>query len=327
MSRGRRIALGAALLLLATAGAGAAYETAARRRAAREFAPPGRLVDVGGRRIHMDCRGTGSPTVVLEAGLDTFGALGWMPVHDPLAAVTRTCAYSRAGMMWSDAAPGAFDSRRAAADLHAALAAAGERAPWVMVGHSLGGPYALAFTGRYPREVAGLVLVDASHPDQTRGARPPPLLRRARNAAILAAAPVLARLGVARLAPLRRAPDEWPPQMAAAHAAYFPTSGTALAKEARALDATLGTAGRARRLGDRPLVVLTATIGDPEHAAAWKRMQVDQATWSTRGRQRMVDATHYIHFDRPEAVAGAVEEVVAEVRKAGASSSSAAARP
>lgn len=326
MSRGRRILRFAALLLLATAGAGAVYEAVARRRAAREFTPPGRLVDVGGRRIHMDCRGTGSPTVVLEAGLDTFGAWGWMPVHDSLAAVTRTCAYSRTGMMWSDSAPGAFDSRRAAGDLHAALAASGERAPWVLVGHSLGGPYALAFTGRYPAEVAGLVLVDASHPDQTRGARPP-LPRRARNAAILAAAPVLARLGVARLAPVRRAPDEWPPRMAAAHAAFFPTSGTALAKEARALDATLRTAGRARRLGDRPLVVLTATIGDPQHAAAWNRMQADQATWSTRGRQRMVDATHYIHFDRPEAVVGAVEEVVAEVRKAGAPSSAATARP
>jgi pimeloyl-ACP methyl ester carboxylesterase len=328
MRRIRRFALWAGALLVVAAVVGAVYETAARRRAVREHPPLGRRVDVGGRGIQLDCRGSGSPVVVLEAGLDLYGSLGWEPVHDSIAATTRTCAYSRAGLMWSDPAPGAFDSRRAAADLHAALAAAGERAPWVLVGHSLGGPYALTFTGLYPAEVAGLVLVDASHPDQVRRMRAasgvsPSALGRAREAATLAVGPTLARLGLARLLSRREAPDGWTPAMEAAYRAFYPTSAAALAREARAFEETLRTAGGFRRLGDRPLVVLTAAIGyragmSPEQArrmdAAWDQLQAEQAAWSARGRREVVDASHYIHHDRPAAVVRSVREVVAEVR-------------
>jgi pimeloyl-ACP methyl ester carboxylesterase len=87
-------------------------------------------------------------------------------VHDSLARTTRTCAYSRAGLMWSDPAPGPFDARQAARDLHTALTASGEAAPWVMVAHSLGGLYVLLFTSCYGAEVAGLVHLDGSHPAQ-----------------------------------------------------------------------------------------------------------------------------------------------------------------
>jgi pimeloyl-ACP methyl ester carboxylesterase len=327
MRRIRRFAIGTGVLLLVAALAGAAYETMARRRAVRDFPPPGRMVDVGGRRIQLDCRGAGSPTVVLEAGLDVYGSLSWEPVHDELAGTTRTCAYSRAGMMWSDPAPGAFDSRRAARDLHTALRRAGERPPWVLAGHSLGGPYVMTFTAEYSQETAGLVLVDASHPDQVARMRAatgiaPSRLYRARNAVIFAVGPALVRLGLGRLAPTP-APDTWAPAMEGAHAAFYPTSTVARMKEGRAMDATLATAGRFRRLGDRPLVVLTATgvragVSDAQRAreeAAWNRLQADQAAWSSRGRQQGVDAPHYIHYARPDVVVRAVREVVADVRR------------
>jgi pimeloyl-ACP methyl ester carboxylesterase len=162
----KRIALGVVALVALTVLAGAGFEGFSRAAAARSYPPPGRLVDVGGRRLQFDCRGAGSPVVVFEAGLDTLGSLSWARVQDEVAKTTRACAYSRAGIMWSDPASGPFDVRREADDLHKALAAAGEKPPFVMVGHSLGGPYVLTYTGQYGADVAGLVFVDASHPDQ-----------------------------------------------------------------------------------------------------------------------------------------------------------------
>src|SRR5262245_49846569 len=162
----KRIGIGIGALVVLATLFGAAAEAVMRARAGRQYPALGRLVDIGGRRIQLDCRGSGSPTVVLESGLDTYGSLSWALVHDSIATTSRTCAYSRAGIMWSDAPAGALDSKTVAEDLHSALTKAGERAPFVVVGHSLGGPYALILTGLYPAEVAGLVFVDASHPNQ-----------------------------------------------------------------------------------------------------------------------------------------------------------------
>lgn len=334
----RRILVGSTVLLAVAVVVGAGYESLARRRAAREFPPPGKLVDIGGgRRIQIDCRGSGSPTVVLESGLDHFGSLSWAPVHDSIAGTARACAYSRAGIVWSDAAGQRFDGHRMAGDLHAALIAAGERPPWVMVGHSMGGPYALTFTGRYPAEVAGLVFVDASHPDQLQRMRraadaSPSLRQRARDAGVNVGGPLLLRLGAGRLVPVDNPPPSASPEMAAAHRAYFPTSVAALIEENRAIEKTLRDAGRFRRLGDRPLVVLTGArrmspsvrqrLGVTAEEAerrhiGWIDLHRDEATWSTRARHEIVDdASHYIHVDRPDVVIRAVREVVAAVQAA-----------
>jgi pimeloyl-ACP methyl ester carboxylesterase len=329
----KRIGLGLIALVALTALAGAGYEGLSRRAAAKSFPPPGRLVAVGGgRRLQLDCRGTGSPTVVFESGLDTLGSLSWAAVQGEIAKTTRACAYSRAGIMWSDPAKGTFDARQAAQDLHDALAAAGETPPFVMVGHSLGGPYLLTYTGRYGAEVAGLVFVDASHPDQ---------LRRLHDAigrdldpgtALAKTADALAWSGAVRLfAPKGTgAPEHAPPQTALAAVAWQPQSVHAALRENYALDATLATAGRTRTLGERPLVVLTRTATAPPAAlkavgltvaegakldAEWRAMQDDEASWSTRSRHSLVaNASHYIQFDQPQAVVDAVAEVVAQVR-------------
>lgn len=324
----RRALLALALLAVVLAIAGAAYESVARHRAAARHPAPGKLVDVGGRRIQIDCRGSGSPTVVLMSGLDHFGSLSWAPVHDSIARTTRVCAYSRAGIMWSDAAEGAFDSGRMADDLHAALAAAGERPPWVLVGHSMGGPYALAFTGRYGAEVAGLVFVDASHPDQRFPAGASlPLRRRIRDAGVNLAGPALLRMGAARLVPVHNPPPLATPPQAAAHRAYFATSVAALLKENQALGATLRTASQHRQLGTRPLVVLTGARG-MSPTSRWMQFHRDQATWSTRGRHEIVDdASHYIHADRPDVVIRAVREVVNVVRSSSAPADPGSANP
>jgi pimeloyl-ACP methyl ester carboxylesterase len=320
----------AGLLILLVAG-GAGYEAWARHQAHVAFPPRGQLVDIGGRRIHLDCRGRGSPTVVLQAGLDTYGSLAWSAVHDRIAAVTRTCAYDRAGVMWSDPSSGVHDADAVSRDLHAALSAAGEKAPFVLVAHSLGGPYAVDYTRRYGGQVAGLVFVDASHPDQNRRLKAAHFTQMVKPVSPVAKAMAgLTWLGWTRLS--NEVPDmpNFPPRAAAAAGAYAGVSLPAVMAEQAAIDQTLAEAGAGRALGARPLVVLTAMQPLPAEVlksvgmtpadgarmqAIWKALQDDEASWSSRSRHQIVpDSTHYIQFFRPDIVVSAVEEVVGEAR-------------
>lgn len=326
----KRTAIGLGALATVVVAGGSLSERSARRRALHDFPAPGRMVDIGGgRRLQLDCRGSGSPTVVLEAGLDNYGSLSWAAVHDSLAATTRVCAYSRAGIMWSDPVDGPFDVEAQERDLHAALANAGERAPWVMVGHSLGGPYVMVFAGLYRSEVAGVVLVDATHPDQF------PRYRRIAGKSMqpdgsdvrLGAA--LAWTGVIRLLPPAAMPGA-PALVNQAGPAFLATSLGELSRETAAISATLRTAGAVRDLGDRPLVVMTAmrptspevlrimdvtpVVGAALRTAT-RALHEDASHWSTRGEHELVqDASHYIQFDRPDALIGAVRRVVARAR-------------
>ncbi len=122
-------------------------------------------VDVGGYRLYLQCIGAGSPTVVLEAGLGSPSEV-WGLVQPGVARFTRVCAYDRAGVGGSDAGPRPRTSGTIVAALHTLLRRAGVGGPYVLVGHSIGGFHARLYAHRYPREVAGMVLVDASHPDQ-----------------------------------------------------------------------------------------------------------------------------------------------------------------
>lgn len=130
---------------------------------AAPYVSQGRTVDVGGRSIYLDCRGDGSPTVVLEAGMGG-GAGSWGVVLDELTKATRTCAYDRPGRGLSDPR-GRHTLADTAADLRKALEVAGVTAPFVLVGHSHGGDYVRVFTDRYRGNVVGIVLVDTFDPD------------------------------------------------------------------------------------------------------------------------------------------------------------------
>jgi pimeloyl-ACP methyl ester carboxylesterase len=327
----RRIGLGIVGLLVLAAVVGGIYELTSRRRAAREFPPPGKLVDIGGRRIHLDCRGSGAPTVVFEAGLDMGGSLSWAGVHDSISKTTRACAYSRAGIMWSDPRNGPQSAKTIADDLHATLSTAGEHPPYVLVGHSIGGPYITTYTKYYGPEVAGLVFVDASHPDQVERQKAFTSRDMASSPRIYKLAAALAPLGLVRIA--SGSPHGTPNESIAvvrAKSAYLPTSLSAMLKESDALEQSLAEAGTFRTLGDRPLFVLTGTAPltkedlammklTPEkgrlYQDAWKDMQAEEASWSSRGQHELVtDASHYVQFDRPDVVARAIRSVVDSVR-------------
>jgi pimeloyl-ACP methyl ester carboxylesterase len=328
----KRILIGVLVLVATGIMVGAGYEAMMRRQAAIDYPVPGRLVDVGGRRIQLDCRGSGSPLVVLEAGGDTKGSLAWAKVHDSIAVTTRTCAYSRAGVMWSDDNPGPQSATMVATDLRAALVAGGEQPPYVMVGHSLGGPYIMTFTKLHLADVAGLVFVDASHPEQFqrfndalgRKVEVPAGLMRAMRAGA-----ALAWTGILRVGLLLAGPASADPVVRTV-LAYTPTSLGPLLEEVDAIPATMAEAGSFRLLGDRPLVVLTA-MAPPDTAmlkqmkmtreenlkyrAAWKALHDEEASWSTQSEHILVaDASHYIQDDRPDIVIAAVRKVVGLVR-------------
>ena len=168
---GMRLVTRAAAAAAAAGVASFAYQTIAEARDRRRFPPPGRLVDIGGRRLHLVTAGEGSPAVVIIPALGE-SVLGWLHVLQGAAAETQACVYDRAEIGWSDPPP---HWRRTpdimAADLHALLFAAGIPAPYVLVGHSIGGIVARRFYAQHPGMVAGMLLVDSSHEQQVQAVR------------------------------------------------------------------------------------------------------------------------------------------------------------
>lgn len=150
------------LVLVVLSTIGLVYEHRARLRDATLFHPPGKQVDIGGYRLHINCIGTGSPTIVLEYG-HQGSYFDWNQVQPEIAGFTRVCSYDRAGYGWSDPSPRPRLPSVMAEELRALLDAAGEKPPYVVVAHSFGGFNALMFTHKFPDEVSGLVLVDGLH--------------------------------------------------------------------------------------------------------------------------------------------------------------------
>ena len=166
--RSFRLVIAAELIfVLVLACAGLVYEQRARTLDAAQFRPPGRMIDLGGYKLHLFCTGSGAPTVVLEHG---HGAtyLDWHLVQPKLSEFARVCSFDRAGYGWSDPSPQPRLPSMMAEELRKLLEAAGEKPPYILVGHSFGGLDAIIFAHKFPSDVAGVVLVDSSHPDVLR---------------------------------------------------------------------------------------------------------------------------------------------------------------
>ena len=291
--------------------------------------PPGVLVDVGGRRLHLLCAGSGAPTVVFEAGASSF-AIDWTLVQREVAGTNRACAYDRAGMGWSDERPESVQ-RSTAEDLRAVLARAGERGPFVLVGASRGGLHVRDFLLRYPSDVAGFVFVDSTTEDRlftvidgkeiaiaevsadqlktTFPRQPVKVPRRPpqTGAPFNLLLPDLYRIRIGldeRL--IARVPDTVPPEAVA----------TAQEDERALLARLLATrANGATPFGNRPTVVLTR--GNEKNANR-EAAHAALAALSTNRRHSVVaGAGHEIHLFEPSAVVLAVSDVVAAIRTKG----------
>ncbi len=309
------------------------------QQAARAPAPPGRLVDLGGQRLHVNCTGNGSPVVLLESGLGDFSMI-WALVQPAVSAFARVCSYDRGGYAWSD--PGAVPRTFAqlALEFHTALMKLGERPPYLLVGQSYGGLVVRGFYRAYPAEVAGMLLVDAVHEDQrvVYGGQPhrirdgasgrvaPPRIA-IDSAAVAETAHAAAGAPESLEAPLDRLPSDvqrlW--QWAAARPGldlaqsgetdWSPEELARLHQERLANRATLG---------DLPLTVLARNEGgyaDGMEISAdslereRRALQADLAALSRRGKLIFVPQSgHNIHLEQPQVVIDAIRRMVREAR-------------
>lgn len=325
------IRLTVSLLLLALFGVG--YQLVGMVQDRRHHPPPGQLIDIGGRRLHLYCTGMGTPTVILEA-MGPGWSVYWSNVQPEIAKVTRVCSYDRAGFGWSDAGPTPRIGRRMAGELHQLLRNGGIAGPYILVGHSLGGFIARLYRQAHPDDVIGMVLVDAGHERQfdqvefmrfvSPGKSMFPIIR------------AMTTLGLTRLLLAQdRAPTFFTAQEAGVSAdvrpllrmgwlqsRYFKT----MADEGAALEGTAGQTGMTGSLGDLPLIVLTATgptwwpempptVNPANFRKMWLKLQTDLTKLSTNSRQVFADrSSHFVNFDQPELIVDAVRQMIETVR-------------
>jgi pimeloyl-ACP methyl ester carboxylesterase len=310
---------GLVLLLLA---AGAIYQTVSVRREARRFPPPGTLVDVGGRRLHLQCAGDGSPTVIFESsGLGT--STSFDGVRAELEGRTRTCAYDRMGMGWSDAGPRNISAAVLADDLEHLIDRAGLRPPFIFVPASIGGLTVELYARRHPERVAGLVFVDAADSGMAEQFAPR-LGSYATALRLLCLSGPAARFGLWRLVdPLRLRRQSSDAAARTIALTYRAEPLDTVCSMLRGVETSVRELRRTPALApDVPLIVLTharpAGILPPgyDDAAAafepeWRDLQQQLARRSTRGVWRVVpDSDHLIAGSQPHAVAAAVSEML-----------------
>ena len=320
--------------------AGVAYERLGTHRDRLRLPQVGRSVDIGGRNLNLYCSGEGSPAVIFDSGSGSPG-YAWSGIQPEIAKLTRACWFDRAGDGWSDTGPFPRTSLAMSSDLHALLHRAGVPAPYVLVGHSLGGMNARVYNGMYPTDVAGAVLVDAAHGDEATRA---PAFMLGHSVArtwwhpIWIAGQTARITGVLRLMlPATRLPAD-------------PTNWTrgiivrALRNQPAAVATTefnasepesYAEAERATDFADRPLIVLTRGKIDLPPNPSWedrqaatyelvwqREIQPKLARLSTRGQQVIVpNSGHGMPEEAPDAVISAVRNVVAAVRSQSLSSS------
>lgn len=301
-----------ALLLLAAVGGG--YETI-RETFDDESVIHGQLFDVGEHKLHISCTGSGSPTVILEAGLGQAAAeiAGW--IQPGVASTTRVCAYDRAGSGSSELARSPQDGIAIATDLHTLLTEAAIDGPYVLAGHSTGGVYVQVFAARYPEDVAGIVLLDSQPPDALESL-PGYAGEYSALRSIYALGPSLARVGVVRLIYVS-VPSDLPPEAWAEARASMSTAthSRGVRDDVVGLKAALAQAQALKTLGDKPLIVVTAA--EDAHDG-WLPLQEKIAALSTNSVHRVIqDATHTSLIEDEGDAANAIQailDVVAAVR-------------
>jgi pimeloyl-ACP methyl ester carboxylesterase len=286
--------------------------------------PPGQMYQVNGHQMRIACTGSGSPTIVLDAGLGNDGLI-WGGVQPALAKTTRVCSYDRAGFGWSDALPPPRDADHIADELHGLLAAAKIDGPIVLMGHSIAGIYIRDYATRYQGEVAGLIFVDGSTPLQER------------NPAFKA---VFAKKPLDGMRALQRRALSWMgiPRLSGACSQGFPGFDASAARlqaedlchlQWGAIDAEMESFDRSGMetihtgpYGELPVLIFSQDTakgvgeGEPrELGNAWNQMQEDLKKLSTRSRRITAKgSTHYIQLDRSELIEREVPLFIEQMR-------------
>jgi pimeloyl-ACP methyl ester carboxylesterase len=319
--------------LLALAVVGATYQSIRNDQDLERFPAPGEFYQVDGLALHLDCRGSGSPTVLFESGL-TSGSLSWSLVHDDIAAQTRVCAYDRPGIDWSDPINREVQAPEVANRLHALLAAAQLADDIILVGMSAGGVYVREYYDQYPEQIVAMVLVDSSHEQQ--GLRLPPENGSDTATLVMNACRMVQPLGLVRASGvidtfLADMSDQADPEFLAAYSASLNRSYScsAIYWEFLSFAQEIKDAQPPRDLGDLPLIVLSqgnepeampdmgVTLEDARaQREVWNVLQQELTALSSRG-QRFVAANsgHVIQFQQPELVREKILALVQTIRE------------
>ena len=291
--------------------------------------PPGRLIDIGGYRLHLKSQGTGSPAAVLDSGL-VGNSIIWTNTLSALGKQTQACAFDRAGYAWSEPAPPDVPrtSLQIVEELRTLLTEAGVQPPYILLGHSFGAINMLVYAYQHPNEVAGMVLVDPSHPEMFErmpGVPPPkPVERGFRMISSLG------RLGLLRLiGPLlarQLLPDgqEALPAEAWEALVFFARRSddfrTAAREASFGIENFAAARGASGSLGDLPLEVLSADYWTTGKATPMKRAAIElreeMAQLSSRGRHLVVTGCDHTNLPvvRADAVADSVRHVLELLR-------------
>lgn len=289
---------------------------------------PGRLVNIGGRNLHLNCIGQGSPTVVFEAGGGAF-AIDWSLVQPDVARANRACSYDRARYGWSDPSASAEMPAAVVRDLHALLEAANERPPYVLVGHSMGGIYVRIYERRYSAEVAGMVLVDPSHEDdlftmfEGKGVTIGSLTAEQLLTTLPAGDVTLPVRSPQTGTPFNRLPTDLYKLRVELERRLLTSDASKPVPHAVVVESVEGqraalaelqqvARSQAQPFGNRPLVVLTRGVGSPEQL---RRLHAALALTSSNGRHTIVaGAGHEIHLYEPALVIEAIRDVLDSIR-------------
>lgn len=304
------------------------------------FPPPGRMIDLGGWRVHLDCTGerrATQPTVILEAGAGGF-SVDWSLVQPRVARFARVCSYDRSGLGWSELGPRPRTERQVVWELHTLLERAGERPPYVFVGHSWGGILARQYAFTYPKEIVGLVLEESGHERGVQVLRDGKMVRLVETATG-AAVPEPKTAGPLHVSdipePIRQQIEASARQMAKQSTrAGLPPGAQRMRTwafgqvkhwatndnpfEGEELKTLLDRwTGAPHPFGDMPIVVISRGIpeaGDAEVEREHERNQTELLRLSTRTRQIIArKSRHEVMLDEPEIDVAAIREVLAAV--------------
>ncbi len=272
------------------------------------YPPPGKLVDIGGYKLHLHSTGQGGPAVILDAGLSGT-SLGWILVQAEASKFTRVCSYDRAGYAWSGASSSKRTSQNIVEELHTLLHKAEIPGPYILVGHSFGGCNMLQFAARYPDETFGVILVDSVHEDLP-------------AAASTSAAWLLSAIGYQRLkgvsAEIEQMFQPLPEPVRRAYMAQMNKTGYSrvVAQEMECLPESLSDL-RQVHLQDKPLIVITAGIPPTgEEGNIWGSLQKKLLAKSNRSKQKVAEQSdHMINHYQPKIIVDAIREMI-ETRSA-----------
>ena len=304
----------ALLLLLLLLTIGYVYEWTGERRDARLNPAPGRLISVGDHRLHLLCKGSAAPAVVIEQGAGELSKY-WWPVQDEIAKFAQVCTYDRAGYGWSEPGPLGQSVEDRTHELHTLLSRAGVQGPFILVAHSYGGLIVRDYAREYPGQVAGLVLVDT--PDESSIFQKEVLDFYSKARTMQQVVGLVTRFGVPRFL------SHWVPLDRYGFWLTKPSEYAAVCDDLASLEnfpAPMRASKSAGSLGSLPVIVITHGQPFPGPFAVLER------NWS-EGQSRLADlstnsvltvaknSNHMIQHDEPELVVDAIRRMHAAVEK------------